>query len=75
MPVCVPQPTRNFDSHSDLRRPRVLASAEAALQGTFCVVADGKEPTRRRQAHQVQVLLAAGNPEVAAAPVWRGVGT
>jgi len=33
----------------------------------------GKEPTRRLQAHQAQLLLAAGNPETAAAPVWRGV--
>jgi len=37
---CVPQPTRNVDSHSYLRWPRVLASAEAAIQGTFCVVAE-----------------------------------
>jgi hypothetical protein len=27
------------------------------------------------QAHQAQLLLAAGNPEAAAAPVWRAVGT
>ena len=44
-------------------------------KGRFVWWPSGKEPTRRLQAHQVQVLLAAGNPEVAAAPVWRGVGT
>jgi hypothetical protein len=33
------------------------------------------EQRDRRFRDQVQVLLAAGNPEVAAAPVWRGVGT
>ena len=44
-------------------------------KGRFVWWPSGKEPTRRLQAHQVQLLLAAGNPEVAAAPVWRGVGT
>ena len=33
----------------------------------------GQEPARRLQAHQAQLLLAAGNPETAAAPVWRKV--
>ena len=34
----------------------------------------GKEATRTLQAHQAQLLLAAGNPESAeAAPVWRRV--
>jgi transposase len=32
-----------------------------------------KEPARRLEAHQAQLLLAAGNPETAAAPVWRKV--
>jgi transposase len=44
-------------------------------KGRFVWWPSGKEPTRRLQAHQVQLLLAAGNPEVAAALVWRGVGT
>jgi len=39
------------------------------------VVWCAKEATRRLQAHQARLLLAAGNPEVAAAPVWRKVGT
>jgi len=33
----------------------------------------GKEPARRLEAHQAQLLLAAGNPETDAAPVWRKV--
>jgi transposase len=33
----------------------------------------GDEPTRILQAHQAQLLLAAGNPETEAAPVWRKV--
>jgi hypothetical protein len=31
------------------------------------------EATRTLQAHQAQLLFAAGNPETAAAPVWRKV--
>lgn len=42
-------------------------------KGRFVVWPSGKEPTRRLQAHQAQLLLAAGNPEAAAAPVWRRV--
>jgi len=33
----------------------------------------GDEATRVLQAHQAQLLLAAGNPETEAAPVWRKV--
>ena len=44
-------------------------------KGRFVWWPSGKEPTRRLQAHQVQLLLAAGNPEAAAAPIWRRVGT
>ena len=32
------------------------------------------ETVREVQAHQAQLLLAAGNPETAVAPVWRKVG-
>ena len=32
-----------------------------------------EEPARVLRAHQVQVLLAAGNPDIDAAPVWRKV--
>ena len=46
MLVCVPQPARNVHSHPHLRRPRILAGAEAAVEGTVCVVAerDGTDP-------------------------------
>ena len=33
----------------------------------------GNEAARVLQAHQAQLLLAAGNPETEAAPVWRKV--
>jgi transposase len=42
-------------------------------KGRFVWWPSGKEPTRRLQAHEAQLLLAAGNPEAAAAPVWRRV--
>jgi transposase len=32
-----------------------------------------KEPTRALRVHQAQVLFAAGDPDVDAAPVWRKV--
>ena len=34
---------------------------------------EGAEPARSLRAHQAQVLLAAGNPDIDAAPVWRKV--
>jgi hypothetical protein len=33
----------------------------------------GNQPTRVLEAHQAQLLLAAGNPDAIAAPVWRRV--
>ena len=33
----------------------------------------GPDATRKLEAHQVQLLFAAGNPETEAAPVWRKV--
>ena len=42
-------------------------------KGRFDWWPSGKEPTRVLQAHQAQLLLAAGNPETEAAPVWRKV--
>ena len=33
----------------------------------------GQEATHRLQVHQAQVLLAAGDPDAKAAPVWRAV--
>jgi transposase len=43
-------------------------------KGRFVWWPSGKEATRRLQAHQAQLLLAAGDPEAAVAPVWRKVG-
>jgi transposase len=42
-------------------------------KGRFVWWPTGKESTRTLQAHQAQLLLAAGNPEAEAAPVWRRV--
>jgi transposase len=44
-------------------------------KGRFVWWPSGKEATRRLQAHQAQLLLAAGDPEATAAPLWRGVST
>jgi transposase len=42
-------------------------------QGKFVWWPTGQEPARGLEAHQAQLLLAAGNPETQAAPVWRKV--
>ena len=42
-------------------------------QGRFKWWPTGNEAARVLQAHQAQLLLAAGNPETEAAPVWRKV--
>lgn len=42
-------------------------------KGRFLWWPTGKEAARTLQAHQAQLLLAAGNPETEAAPVWRKV--
>src|ERR1039458_3060031 len=42
-------------------------------QGRFVWWPSRKEPSRVLQAHQAQLLLAAGNPDTEAAPVWRKV--
>ena len=42
-------------------------------KGRFVWWPNGKEAARVLQAHQAQLLLAAGNPETEAAPVWRQV--
>ena len=42
-------------------------------QGRFVWWPSGQEASRVLQAHQAQLLLAAGNPETEAAPVWRQV--
>ena len=40
-------------------------------KGRFRWWPEGKEGARTLRAHQAQLLLAAGNPEAEAAPVWR----
>ncbi len=42
-------------------------------QGRFVWWPRGSGPAQTLQAHQAQLLLAAGNPETVAAPVWRKV--
>jgi transposase len=42
-------------------------------KGRFRWGPTGAEPARILRAHQAQLLLAAGNPETEAAPVWRPV--
>ena len=42
-------------------------------KGRFVWWPSGKQAARVLEAHQAQLLLAAGNPETAAAPVWRRV--
>jgi transposase len=42
-------------------------------KGRFHWWPTGDTPARTLQAHQAQLLLAAGNPETEAAPVWRPV--
>lgn len=42
-------------------------------KGRFKWWPSGEEPAKTLQAHQAQLLLAAGNPDAEAAPVWRRV--
>lgn len=42
-------------------------------QGRFRSWPSGDGPAQTLEAHQVQVLLAAGNPTVPGAPIWRRV--
>ena len=42
-------------------------------KGRFCWWPQSKEASTPLRVHQAQVLLAAGNPEIDAAPVWRAV--
>lgn len=42
-------------------------------KGRFFWWPTGDTPVRTLQAHQAQLLLAAGNPDTEAAPVWRPV--
>ena len=42
-------------------------------KGRFKWWPTGTEPARTLRAHQAQLLIAAGNPDAEAAPVWRQV--
>ena len=42
-------------------------------KGRFRWWPQGEEPARALRVHQAQVLLAAGNPDIDAAPVWRKI--
>ena len=42
-------------------------------KGRFAWWPSRNQPTRVLEAHQAQLLLAAGNPDAIAAPVWRRV--
>jgi transposase len=42
-------------------------------QGRFVWWPSGSEPSRTLEAYQAQLLLAAGNPDTPAAPLWRRV--
>jgi transposase len=44
-------------------------------KGRFKWWPTGAEPAKTLRAHQAQLLLAAGNPETDAAPVWRRVSS
>ena len=46
---------------------------ERLSQGRFVRWPSGSSPSQAPQAHQAQMLLAAGNPDTEAAPVWREV--
>ena len=50
-----------------------LLAQKRLSQGRFKVWPQGPGASLALQAYQVQVLLAAGNPSVAGAPVWRSV--
>ena len=43
-------------------------------KGRFKWWPTGTEPARILRAHQAQLLMAAGNPDAEAGPVWRQVG-
>ncbi len=53
---------------------RILVAIEARLsKGRFPWWPTGAEASRSLRAHQVQLLLAGGDPETEAAPIWRRV--
>ena len=71
LPVCVSQPARIrilvYDGQGFWLAQKRLS------KGRFVWWPSGNQPTRVLEAHQAQLLLAAGNPDAVAAPVWRRV--
>jgi transposase len=50
-----------------------LLTQKRLSKGRFAWWPDGSEPACRLEAYQAQLLLAAGNPDTQAAPMWRRV--
>ena len=73
MPVFVPQPAGTSIRILVYDGQGFWLAQKRLSKGRFVCWPSGKEPSRVLQAHQAQLLLAAGNPETEAAPVWRKV--
>jgi hypothetical protein len=58
---------------AEIGLPAFWIDLQAPVERPFQMVATGTEPAKVLRAHQAQLLLAAGNPEAEAAPVWRRV--
>lgn len=52
---------------------RFWLATKRLSKGRFQWWPTGAEPVRTLRAHQAQLLLAAGNPDAEAAPIWRRV--
>ena len=50
-----------------------LLTQKRLSRGKFLHWPEGGEPARTLEAYQAQLLLAAGNPDTQAAPMWRRV--
>lgn len=60
-------------SMGQFKRALLGHSCRALKKGRFRWWPTGLEAARTLRAHQAQMLLAAGDPDAAAAPVWRRV--
>jgi transposase len=74
--VCVPQPPGDFDQSLVYDGQGFWLATKRLSKGRFRwwpqVAEQGaEEATRALRAHQAQMLFAAGNPDVDAAPEWR----
>jgi transposase len=77
LPVCVPQPASTSIKVLVYDGQGFWLATKRLSKGRFRwwpQIAEGaKEPTRVLRVHQAQVLFAAGNPDVDAAPEWRQI--